>query len=184
MKKKVLMISGSPRKGGNSETLLGQFEKGAREAGNEVEKVNLREKKIAPCMACYGCRGTKTCVQKDDMGELLEKMVEADVLVLATPVYFYSMDGQLKTMIDRTLPRYTEIADKDVYLIATAAAGRRAMERTMDAMKGFTDCLPGARVKGEIYGEGVYQKGEVEGTPAYQEAYEAGKSVYPDNNGW
>ena len=111
------------------------------------------------------------------MGELLEKMVEADVLVLATPVYFYSMDGQLKTMIDRTLPRYTEIADKDVYLIATAAAGRRSMERTMDAMKGFTDCLPGARVKGEIYGEGVYQKGEVEGTPAYQEAYEAGKSV-------
>lgn len=177
MKKKVLMISGSPRKGGNSEILLGQFEKGARESGNEVEKVNLREKKIAPCMACYGCRGTKTCVQKDDMGELLEKMVEADVLVLATPVYFYSMDGQLKTMIDRTLPRYTEIADKDVYLIATAAAGRRAMERTMDAMKGFTDCLPGARVKGEIYGEGVYQKGEVEGTPAYQEAYEAGKSV-------
>ena len=177
MKKKVLMISGSPRKGGNSEILLGQFEKGAREAGNEVEKVSLREKKIAPCMACYGCRGTKTCVQKDDMGELLEKMVEADVLVLATPVYFYSMDGQLKTMIDRTLPRYTEIADKDVYLIATAAGGRRAMERTMDAMKGFTDCLPGARVKGEIYGEGVYQKGEVEGTPAYQEAYEAGKSV-------
>lgn len=177
MKKKVLMISGSPRKGGNSEILLGQFEKGAREAGNEVEKVSLREKKIAPCMACYGCRGTKTCVQKDDMGELLEKMVEADVLVLATPVYFYSMDGQLKIMIDRTLPRYTEIADKDVYLIATAAAGRRAMERTMDAMKGFTDCLPGARVKGEIYGEGVYQKGEVEGTPAYQEAYEAGKSV-------
>ena len=177
MKKKVLMISGSPRKGGNSEILLGQFEKGAREAGNEVEKVSLREKKIAPCMACYGCRGTKTCVQKDDMGELLEKMVEADVVVLATPVYFYSMDGQLKTMIDRTLPRYTEIADKDVYLIATAAAGRRAMERTMDAMKGFTDCLPGARVKGEIYGEGVYQKGEVEGTPAYQEAYEAGKSV-------
>lgn len=177
MKKKVLMISGSPRKGGNSEILLGQFEIGARESGNEVEKVNLREKKIAPCMACYGCRGTKTCVQKDDMGELLEKMVEADVLVLATPVYFYSMDGQLKTMIDRTLPRYTEIADKDVYLIATAAAGRRTMERTMDAMKGFTDCLPGARVKGEIYGEGVYQKGEVEGTPAYQEAYEAGKSV-------
>ena len=177
MKKEVLMISGSPRKGGNSEILLGQFEKGARESGNEVEKVNLREKKIAPCMACYGCRGTKTCVQKDDMGELLEKMVEADALVLATPVYFYSMDGQLKTMIDRTLPRYTEIADKDVYLIATAAAGRRAMERTMDAMQGFTDCLPGACVKGKIYGEGVYQKGEVEGTPAYQEAYEAGKSV-------
>lgn len=76
--------------------------------------------------------------------------------------YFYSMDGQLKTMIDRTLPRYTEIRDKDVYFIATAAAGRRSMERTMDALRGFTDCLSGAVVKGEIYGEGVYQKGEVD----------------------
>ena len=111
------------------------------------------------------------------MEELLEKMVEADVLVLATPVYFYSMDGQLKTMIDRTLPRYTEIRDKDVYFIAAAAAGRRSMERTMDAIRGFTDCLPGAKVKAEIYGEGVYQKGEVENTPAYAEAFEAGKAV-------
>lgn len=87
------------------------------------------------------------------------------------------MDGQLKTMIDRTLPRYTEIRDKDVYFIATAAAGRRSMERTMDALRGFTDCLPGAAVKGEIYGEGVYQRGEVENTPAYTEAFEAGKAV-------
>lgn len=142
-----------------------------------MEKVNLRELKIGYCKACYGCRGTGACVQKDDMESLLEKMVAADVLVLATPVYFYSMDGQMKTMIDRTLSRYTEMRDKDVYLIATAAAGRRAMARTMDALKGFTDCLPGAKVRREIYGEGVYQKGEVESTPAYREAYEAGKAV-------
>ena len=135
MSKKVLIISGSPRKNGNSDILCGQFEKGAREAGNTVEKVNLRELKIGYCKACYGCRGTGACVQKDDMESLLEKMAAADVLVLATPVYFYSMDGQMKTMIDRTLPRYTEIRDKDVYLIATAAAGRRAMVRTMDALK-------------------------------------------------
>ena len=177
MSKKVLIISGSPRKNGNSDILCGQFEKGAREAGNIVEKVNLRELKIGYCKACYGCRGTGACVQKDDMESLLEKMASADVLVLATPVYFYSMDGQMKTMIDRTLSRYTEMRDKDVYLIATAAAGRGAMARTMDALKGFTDCLPGAKVRREIYGEGVYQKGEVESTPAYREAYEAGKAV-------
>lgn len=177
MAKKVLIISASPRKGGNSDILCDQFKKGAEEAGNTVEKVYLQQKKIGPCLACYGCRGTGVCVQKDDMEELLNKMVEAGVLVLATPVYFYSMDGQLKTMIDRTLPRYTQIQDKDVYFIATAAAGRRAMERTMDAMRGFTDCLPRARVKGEIYGEGVYQKGEVENTPAYTLAFEAGKAV-------
>lgn len=177
MSKKVLIISGSPRKGGNLEILCDRFREGAEAAGNTVEKVFLRSLKIGPCMACYGCRGKGVCVQKDDMEELLDQMVKADVLVLATPVYFYSMDGQLKTMIDRTLPRYTEIRDKDVYFIATAAAGRRSMERTMDAIRGFTDCLPGAVVKGEIYGEGVYQKGEVENTPAYTEAFESGKAV-------
>ncbi len=177
MNKKVLIISGSPRKNGNSDILCEQFKKGAEETGNKVEKIFLHQLKIGHCMACYGCRDTKTCVQKDDMEELLEKMVEADVLVLATPVYFYSMDGLLKTMIDRTLPRYTEIRNKDVYFIATAAAGKHLMERTKEALEGFTDCLPGAKVKAEIYGEGVYQKGEVENTPAYIEAYEAGKAV-------
>ena len=115
MSKKILIVSASPRTGGNSDLLCDQFAKGAQEAGHQVEKIRVREKKIAPCLACYGCRGTGICVQKDDMAEILEKMVEADVLVLATPVYFYSMDGQLKTLIDRTLPRYTEIRDKEVY---------------------------------------------------------------------
>lgn len=104
MSKKVLIISGSPRKGGNSDILCDRFMQGAEESGNTVEKVSLKDLKIGYCMACYGCRETKKCVQKDDMEELLSKMIEADVLVLATPVYFYSMDGQLKTMIDRTLP--------------------------------------------------------------------------------
>lgn len=177
MSKKVLIISGSPRKGGNSDILCDRFMQGAEEAGNTVEKVFLHDLEIGNCMACYGCRGTKKCVQKDDMELLLDKMVNADVLVLATPVYFYSMDGMLKTMIDRTLPRYTEVRNKDVYLIATAAAGERFMHRTIDAMRGFTDCLPGAKVREEIYGEGVYQKGEVEATAAYKKAYEAGKKV-------
>ena len=177
MSKKVLIISGSPRKGGNSDILCDRFREGAEAAGNTVEKVFLRSLKIGPCMACYGCRGKGVCVQKDDMEELLDQMVKADVLVLATPVYFYSMDGQLKTVIDRTLPRYTEIRDKDVYFIATAAAGRRSTVERCVALRGFTDCLPGAVVKGEIYGEGVYQKGEVENTPAYTEAFEAGKAV-------
>ena len=166
-----------PPEGGISDLLCDQFAKGAKEAGHQVEKIRVQEKKISPCLACYGCRGTGACVQKDDMAAILDKMVEADVLVLATPVYFYSMDGQLKTLIDRTLPRYTEIRDKEVYLIATAAAGRGAMERTMDAMRGFTDCLPGAQVKGIIYGSGVYQKGEVMDTKAFQEAYQLGRKV-------
>ena len=164
MSKKVLILSASPRKDGNSDLLCDQFAKGAEEAGHQVEKIRVQEKKIAPCLACYGCRNTGVCVQKDDMAEILA-------------VYFYSMDGQLKTLIDRTLPRYTEIRDKEVYFIATAAAGRGAMERTVDALRGFTDCLPGAEVKGVVYGSGVYQKGEVMDTKAFQEAYQLGKKV-------
>ena len=95
MSKKVLILSASPRKGGNSDLLCGQFAKGAEEAGHQVEKIRVQEKKIAPCLACYGCRGTGICVQRDDMAAILDKMVTADVLVLATPVYFYSMDGQI-----------------------------------------------------------------------------------------
>ena len=97
MSKKILILSASPRKGGNSDLLCDQFAKGAEEAGHQVEKVRVQEKKISPCLACYGCRGTGVCVQKDDMAAILDKMVEADVLVLATPVYFYSMDGQRST---------------------------------------------------------------------------------------
>ena len=98
--KKVLILSGSPRKGGNSDILCQQFAKGAAEAGNEVEIVRVADKKIAPCKACYYCRTHEgECAIKDDMAEVLQKMIDADVIVLATPVYFYSMDGQMKTVI-------------------------------------------------------------------------------------
>ncbi len=177
MAKKVLILSASPRKGGNSDLLCAQFARGAEEAGHMVEKIRVQEHKIASCLACYGCRETGVCVQKDDMADILEKMILTDVLVLATPVYFYSMDGQLKILIDRTLPRYTEIQDKEIYFIATAAAGKGAMARTIDALRGFTDCLPGAHVEGIIYGSGVYQKGDVMDTKAFQEAYQLGKKL-------
>lgn len=127
--------------------LCDAFIKGAEKAGHLTEKIFIQNKKIFPCLACYGCRNTHLCVQKDDMGEILEKMVQADVIVLATPVYFYSLSGQLKTLIDRTLPQYTQIANKDFYFMATAAAGKKSMERTMDALRGFTDCLPNANIK-------------------------------------
>ena len=177
MSKNVLIISGSPRRGGNSETLCDQFAAGAKEAGNDVEKIVLREKKIGYCTGCSACEKSGVCVQKDDMAELLEKMIAADVIVLATPVYFYTMDAQIKTMIDRTVARYTEIQGKDFYFIATAAAGKGAMERTIDGFRGFTDCLPGAKVKGVVYGAGAWQIGEIKGKKSMEEAYQMGKAV-------
>ena len=172
---RVLLLSGSPRQNGNTEILCQQFAKGAEDAGHQVELVRVHDLQIGACRACYACRTTKTCVQNDDMTALLEKLIAADVIVLATPVYFYTMDGQMKTMIDRTLPRYTEIADKEFYFIATAADGKETMERTMDGLYGFIDCLPGAKVKGKIYGAGVYQKGEATATKAMEQAYQYGK---------
>ena len=177
MNKKVFVLAGSPRKGGNSDLLCDELIRGAKEAGNTAEKIYIQELTIAPCRACYGCRGTGKCVQKDSMTDLLEKMIAADVIVLATPVYFYSMAGQMKTMIDRTLPRYTEMKDKEFIFIATAAAGAQAMERTIDGLYGFTDCLPGAKILGAIYGSGVYEKGDVTGTAAMKKAFQIGYSI-------
>lgn len=177
--KNVLIISGSPRLNGNSDILCDRFAQGAQESGHNVEKVFLAKKKMNYCRGCGVCYSTHKCVQKDDMNEILDKMVNADVIVLATPVYFYSMDGQMKTLIDRTVPRYTEIRNKDFYFIMTAADTEKAnLRRTMETFRGFTeDCLEGANEAGIIYGTGAWQVGEIEATSACDEAYEMGKNI-------
>ena len=119
--KKVLILSGSPRKGGNSDTLCDEFMRGAIEAGNEVEKIFVAGKNIGYCKACYACKDTGVCVIKDDMAEVLQKMLDADVIVLSSPVYFYSISAQLKAVIDRTVVRWLEFRDKEFYYIMTAA---------------------------------------------------------------
>jgi multimeric flavodoxin WrbA len=113
------------------------------------------------------------------MEGILNKMVSANVIVLATPVYFYTMCAQMKTVIDRTLPRYTEIANKDFYFIATMAdSDKQAMERTLEGLRGFiAECLYGAKEKGVIYGSGIWQLGDVLRSDAMKQAYEMGKKV-------
>lgn len=177
--KNVLIISASPRKGGNSDTLCDEFMRGAVESGNTAEKIFLRDKQINYCIGCGVCNSTHKCVQKDDMAEVIEKMLKADVIVMSTPVYFYSMDAQLKTLIDRTVPRYTEMSDTDFYYIVTAADTNVPMlEKTVDAIRGFSvDCLSGTNEKGIIYAGGVWQKGEIQDTKYMNEAYEMGKNV-------
>lgn len=134
MGKKVLVLSASPRKGGNSDLLCDQFMLGAKEAGNQTEKIFLRDKRISYCTGCESCYISHMCVQKDDMAEILEKMIVADVIVMATPVYFYTMDAQMKTLIDRTVPRYEEITGKEFCFIVTAAdSSKQSMERRLTA---------------------------------------------------
>lgn len=178
MSKNVLILSGSPRKRGNSDLLCYEFLIGAQEAGNEVERIFISNKKIGYCTGCYTCAQSSRCIQKDDMAEILEKMIQADVIVMATPVYFYSIDAQLKTLIDRTVARYTEINNKEFYFIATAADNDKStLERTIECFRGFTDCLEGSSVRGVIYGTGAWQKGDIEGSEAMKEAYNMGKNV-------
>ncbi len=179
MNKKVLVLSSSPRRGGNSDLLCDQFMKGSTEVGHLAEKIFLKDKKINYCTGCGTCidKG-KSCPQKDDMADVLDKLVAADVIVMATPVYFYTMCAQMKTLIDRTCSRYTKITNKEFYFIITAAdSNKQAMERTLEEFRGFTYCLEDAKEKGVIYGTGAWDKGEIKGKPAMEEAYQSGMSV-------
>lgn len=179
MSKKVLVLSSSPRKGGNSDTLCDQFGKGAEEAGNQVEKIRLADLNIGYCSACYACKTKGHCVKQDDMEQIIANMRSADVIVLATPVYFYTMSAQMKTMIDRTLggTQKPGLENKEFYFIATAADGKAAMERTVDGLRGYIECLPGAKEKGVIYGAGAWRLGDIQKNPAMQEAYQMGKNI-------
>lgn len=179
MSKKVLILSGSPRKSGNSDLLCDEFLRGAIESGNRAEKIRVAEKKIGYCHACYFCRDhAGECAIKDDMAEVLQKIIAADVLVLASPVYFYAIDAQLKAVIDRTVSRWTEVKDKEFYYIMTAAdSGKEAMNTTLACFRGYADCVNGAKEKGVIYGTGVYEKNEIIGSPVMKQAYEMGKSI-------
>jgi len=179
MSKKILVVSSSPRKGGNSDVLCDEFIRGAKDTGKDAEKLFLRDYKINYCTGCGVCNNTHKCVQKDDMAVLLDKMVESDVIVFATPIYFYSVCAQLKTFIDRCVPRYTEISNKDFYFIVSAAdPNHSSMERAISCMRGFSeDCLSGTNEKGIIYGTGAWNIGDIKKSHAMKEAYEAGKQA-------
>ena len=149
---------------------------GAQQAGHSVEKVFLDDMQINNCTGCCVCYQTHKCEQHDDMADILDKMVSADVIVMATPVYFYTMNARMKTLIDRTMARYNEIRNKDFYFIVTAADTRtNMMKRAIESLRGFTeDCLHGAKEKGIVYGVGAWNVGDIKKSPSMQEAFEMG----------
>ena len=177
--KNVLIISTSPRKGGNSDMLATEFAKGAKEAGNEVDVVNLAGKKIEFCRGCLSCVKTQKCVIDDDAAEIRDKMLHADVIVWATPIYYYCISGQMKTMIDRGNPLYTsDYKFRDIYLLATAAEDEGyVVEGAVKATQGWIDCFEKASLKGVVFAGGVDKKGEIAGHKALAEAYEMGKGI-------
>ncbi len=177
--KKVLIISSSPRRKGNSQLLCEAFARGAEESGNQVELVRLAEKKMRFCRACDACmKNGGKCVQSDDMEGILELFQQADVLVLATPVYFYGITAQMKTFIDRTYPIWQHLGKKDVYYIISAGLGVDIIERSLGDLDGFVEHLEQpSEIKGRIYANDVMDAGLVKDTALPLAAYQLGKNV-------
>lgn len=176
--KNILIISSSPRKNGNSQMLCEQFKKGAEEKGHTVTLIRLMEKKIGFCRACDGCmRNGGTCVLNDDMAEILKLFQEADVIVLATPVYFYGISAQMKTFIDRTYPIWQHLGKKEVYYIISAGLGEDIIERSLGDLDGFVEHLEEYRIAGRIYATDVMEAGLVKNLDVFEKAYQMGALV-------
>ena len=178
--KNVLIISTSLRGGSNSELLAKECAKGAEEAGNRVELLSLKGKKIQYCIGCLSCIKTGKCVQKDDAPEIMEKLRRADVLVFATPIYYYEMSGQMKTLLDRMNPLYSsDYAFREVYMIATAAdGGDSTFEKAYNGLQGWVDCFPKAKLCGLVAGEEIGDpKDAVNHPDVMEKAYRLGKEI-------
>ncbi|MDO4383875.1 MAG: flavodoxin family protein, partial [Eubacteriales bacterium] len=157
MAKKILIISTSLRGGSNSEILAKECQRGAEEAGNEVEFISLKGKEIKYCVGCLSCLKTGGCVHKDDVAEIMEKVQGAEVIVFATPIYYYEMSGQMKTLLDRLNPLFAkDYSFRDIYMIATAAEEHEGtFDKAYNGLQGWVDCFEKATLKGIVEGPGI-----------------------------
>lgn len=179
MNKKVVVISTSIRANSNSEALAKSFADGASYAGNEVEFITLKDKQIGFCKGCLACQQTGNCVIKDDVTEIMDKVMDSDIVVWATPIYYYEMSGQMKVLIDRLNPMFPkDYKFRDVYFLATAAEdGEHVYEKALSGLKGWIDCFHKAELKGYVFCGGVTMGGEISENTKLQEAYDMGASV-------
>jgi len=181
----ILILSGSPRKGGNTELLAEAFAKGAA-AHHHVEIVSVRDYKVNPCLGCNACFKTNgICAQKDDMALIYEKMMvstnhlsRADMLVIASPVYFYGISAQLKAVIDRF---HNPIRDSfHIKKMALLLVGAATLPELFDAiLTEYNLCLKFFNIKdaGKVLVRGVKEKGDINNTDALNEAYTLGLSI-------
>ena len=177
--KRVIVISTSLRHGSNSDILADKFVEGALSAGNNVEKISLAGKEIQFCRGCFACQKLGRCVIKDDVNDIMAKVLEADVLCWATPIYYYEMSGQMKTLIDRLNSMYPlDYKFRDVYLLTTAAEDEEdTPKRAEVGLTGWIDCFPKSRLAGTLFCGGVNDAREIEGSAKLQDAFELGKAV-------
>ena len=177
--KRVIVISTSLRAGSNSEMLAEKFAEGVKDSGNEVETISLRGKEIKFCVGCLSCQHTGACVFKDDVPAIMEKVLNADVVCWATPIYYYEMSGQMKTLIDRMNAMYPkDYRFRDINLLTTAAEAEEETPRRAEmGLMGWIDCFGKSSLKGHLFCGGVTAARDIEGNGKLQEAYEMGKGV-------
>ena len=159
--------------------LADQFVEGAQSAGNDVEKISLMGKDVQFCKGCLACQKLGRCVIKDDVNDIIAKVLEADVVCWATPIYYYEMSGQMKTLIDRLNALYPlDYKFRDVYLLTTAAEDDEETPKRAEAgLTGWIDCFPKSRLAGTHFCGGVNDPRDIAGNAKLQEAFELGKAV-------
>lgn len=179
--RKVLILMGSPRRHGNTAKLAEAFIRGAKDSGAAVTEIVLREKTIGDCLGCCACRDNGgRCVQRDDMREVYAALEENDVIVLASPVYFYTWTSLIKRVIDRTFAVEPYLRDKAFYLLATKAASEESgMETILDNFRQYAACFGagGNRIGGYLFACGTRAPDDIVSLPVMEKAYMLGKSV-------
>lgn len=177
--KKVIVISTSLRVGSKSDMLADKFIEGAQAAGNEVEKITLSGKSIGFCKGCLACQKLGKCVIDDDANAIMQKVLEADVVCWATPIYYYEMSGQMKVLIDRMNAMYSlDYKFRDVYMLTTAAEDEPEVPKRAEAgLTGWIDCYPKSRLAGTLFCGGVDAPRTIRGSVKLQEAYQLGKNI-------
>lgn len=176
--KKVLIISTSLRPNSNSDALADAFAKGAMESGNAVEQISLKGKNIQFCKGCLICQKTGKCAIQDDSVAIVHKMFEAEVIAFASPIYYYEMCGQMKTLLDRSNTLYSsDYHFRDIYLLTTAADDDpQSPKRAESGLGGWIDCYEKTRLAGTVFAGGVNNPGEIS-VSALDEAFRMGKSI-------
>lgn len=174
--KKVVIISSSMRKG-NSDKLCDAFETGVIASGNQVTRINIRDIKLNFCLGCRDCYNYGDCVQSDDMNKLYPKILEADVLVFATPIYFGEMCGSLKTFLDRMYPLYTSIKGKEVYIAVSCYEDNHAFaDDSVEGLKRSLSDFGLNNIKKTLYALETDEQNDVS-EEALEKAFNVGKNV-------
>ena len=177
---KVLVISTSLRAKSNSDILTERLIAGATDADHQVEHISLKGKTIQFCKGCLACQKTQKCVLKDDANLIAEKALAADTLVFVTPIYYYEMSGQMKTLLDRLNPLYpSDYQFRNVYMMSVAAEDEpHVPDRAVNGLRGWIECFEKASFAGSLFCGGINDPGEAAGKSEAQErVYCFGRSL-------